>query len=178
MEKPQYIEGDVFHWVRNGKPFSVTITRVAEGYIEATSQDGCFTRERAWELALTLEWSNCKGQVDGWREVLSENGALWPMEVGNWSQQRTEAVNAIGSRWISVNKCKVAGTAIVTTSVGVFETFEVVCKTKSSTRWVYFSPKHATAIYYRRINHRSGKEMTQELRQYQRGDGSPSVSPL
>ncbi len=77
-----------------------------------------------------------------------EDGKIYPLTVGKiWSYRHTGG-NVDGRTWETIRKCAVETQAEVTTTLGTFDTYKVVCDDDWSTRTWYLSPEYGRSVKY------------------------------
>tara|TARA_R110001599_G_scaffold188238_3_gene382694 strand:+ start:519 stop:1037 length:519 start_codon:yes stop_codon:yes gene_type:complete len=116
--------------------------------VTSKSKDGCITvRDYANPFSQNVKWENCN--IDGTNVITRlDDNPIWPLKIGNnWSYgEKGENVN--GETWETVRECEVEKQVKVTTQLGNFDTFKVVCSDKWTVRTWYAAPEYKQSVLY------------------------------
>lgn len=127
----------------------------------ATSQNenGCIqTRDYAQPFSEIVKWENCTNPDGINVNTKLDDNQIWPLKVGNNWTYRQIGRNAGGRDWNTVRKCEVEGQVNVTTQLGIFDTFKVVCADKWKVLTWYIAPEFKQTVLY--TNYNKNKKIT------------------
>lgn len=160
IDRPVFQVGMTTHQVdpNTGEKSSWRIESIAEnGEIDSISSDGCEWRKDPEWFPGVLKWNNCGTDPkwkSGTREILSSEGSLWPLAVGNTVRYKYRIVNAAGKKKLQSEVCDVKTAAHINVAIGEIDAYRIDCERRngdwSQTRSWYWSPEHGEVKYVRR----------------------------
>ncbi len=134
------------------------IVSVSAGTRVARNQtSGCsWGRSAANPFAPATMWKDCGGHTGG-RQIVSTEGALWPLQVGASQTWTSEGTSDSGETWSDRRTCTVEGTANVTVPAGTFDTFHVKCLGENRVRDYYYAPDIQRTVISRSTHQKGGE---------------------
>lgn len=155
--------GDEWHWIRNGKPYSDSVTAVDGGQYSAKNSLGCSWTNLNYRFAPSLVWENCNGS-SGTQKITKAKGSPWPLQHKHKFKYSFTGKNAKGDTWKAQRACKVKKQVRVKVPAGEFDTFKVVCSDPWSVRTWWVSPEYGGTVAWKR-DHKTdnSRDAMQEL---------------
>ena len=158
MHRPTFKKGYQIESIRNGARMTVTLIDRTPSSRTWQRSDGCTWSVETTGFAPAYEWRDC-GSAAGRQSVRLDNGSPYPIKLGSsWAYSFT-GENDVGRTWRDERTCAVEGTARISTGIGTFDTYKVVCREFSSTRTWYMSPKIGRSVYYIKNHERRGRDV-------------------
>ncbi|MEM7546924.1 MAG: hypothetical protein AAF367_15455 [Pseudomonadota bacterium] len=140
----------------DGEIRRTTLTPTKGGYAGENSA-GC-TWKVVEHFSPSTEWQNCDGST-GTQLISSEEGALWPLEVGNRKSWSFSGQDASGNNWDGTRTCTVESTELVKIAVGDIPSYKISCQDPWSQRTFWYAPSVGHVVYYQRY-HKTRNEHT------------------
>ena len=125
--------------LRKGKPITYSVTAVDGDTESGEGSDGCRYTELNRAYAPSLQWENCSGS-SGSQTITKTVGSPWPMSLETKFSYKFNGSSDTDS-WSGTRKCKVDGIEKVTTQMGEFDTYKVVCKDPWSKYTWWYAPE-------------------------------------
>lgn len=170
MEEPAlWTAGSVFvnQDMHTKKLYKTTFIRQEGLEVTRMREDGCLiTRNYAHPFAQDERWESCPYPDGANDNVRLDNNQIWPLKVGNNWSYRKRGGNIKGRKWEDVRSCNVESQVQVTTQLGTFDTFKVVCENSSNVRTWYVSPAFKQAVKYVNYHKSSNSTKTYETVSY------------
>lgn len=164
MEKPSaWTMGSNMERLKDGKPYSAEVIAVDAETTTWKNSEGCiYTLKNGFGFGSSVTWENCpssRGTQSGTQtiEKLDDN-PIWPLKVGKSWRYREKGSNTNGNSWNMVRKCDVEKEVKITTQLGTFDTFKVICVDDYRERTWYIAPDYGTSVKF--INHNSSRNST------------------
>ena len=144
--------GTQVHVLKNGVPVTYSVTAVDSDTYSGADSDGCTYNELSLAYAPSLKWENCTGST-GTQTITKTKGSPWPMSVGSKFSYKFYGSDNKDS-WSATRKCEVTGTEHVSTQLGSFDTYKVVCKDPWSKRTWWYAPEIGRNVKSNRKHYR------------------------
>lgn len=165
MERPDYWPvGSIFISLGDdGKEWKSEVIAADETTLTWKDLDDCiWVRAKDQPFAAWKSWKGCSF-ADGTNEIKQmEETPIFPLKVGNQWSYSQKGSNVEGRSWETVRKCSVPGEARVTTKLGTFDTFKVVCEDDWSRYTWYVAPSNEQAVIYEKYQKRQNSTKTYE----------------
>lgn len=144
----------------SGEIEEVSLEIDAGGY-RGVSSSGCVWTEGE-RYGPSLSWSGCGG-AGGTQTVTAEEGALWPLAVGNTKTWSFTGRNERGDAWNASRTCTVEAAERVTLPEGESLALKVVCEDPYARRTYWHSPQTGAPVYFQRFDKRRNEYETQAI---------------
>jgi len=154
-EPGSYAAGAKWQGVDNGEDVTITLVSTDGKTKQFEESTGCKWTEDENTFAPVLTWDNCGGSGSGTQTIVSTEGDIWPLKVGNTQSWKLTGKDSTGGKWSTTRNCAVNSAERITTKAGAFDTYKVVCLDDWNTTTYYYSPQLKDSLVSMRI--RKGK---------------------
>lgn len=130
--------GTTREFVNNeGVAYSWRIEGIENNVIHAKSNSGCNDLVNIEFFTVggpSKKWWNCKGEDSENTEIEVEEGQIWPLQVGNTWKVKWKGNSTAGRYWRNSKSCEVTAEERIQTPAGEYDTYKVVCHSRSTNR--------------------------------------------
>ena len=133
--------------ISDGKSDRTLLNYSSEDY-SGESTSGCsWTEPERYGPAAT--WSSCSDST-GTQTVRREDGALWPLKVGNRKSWTFDAQNEDSDPWSSTRACAIEAPEMLTLAAGDHPAYRVHCEDPWVSRTCWRTPSVRLNVYFQR----------------------------